>query len=52
MPSIVIKEKHFDNDITPDTLFAVSKSGYINDLLSYKWLKHFDLITYEKKKGK
>jgi hypothetical protein len=52
MPGVVIKEKHFDNDITPSTLFAVSKSGYTNDLLSLKWLKHFDLKTYKKKKGR
>ena len=28
MPGVVTKEKHLDNDITPGTLFAVSKSGY------------------------
>ena len=50
MPGVVIKEKHLDNDITPGTLFAVSKSGYTNDLLSLKQLEHFDLKTYKKKK--
>ena len=25
-----------------DTLFAVSETGYSNDVLSLEWLKHFD----------
>ena len=33
---VVLLKKHFQNNIKGSTLFAVSESSYINDLLSYK----------------
>jgi hypothetical protein len=41
----VIKEKHFPKGLNDGIRIAVSKSGYTNDLLSFKWLKHFDMQT-------
>jgi hypothetical protein len=38
----LLKEKHFMNDLSDDIMLGVSDSGYINDLLSYEWLQHFN----------
>ncbi|KAI0996277.1 hypothetical protein K3495_g11903 [Podosphaera aphanis] len=38
-------EKHFDNDLNDDALFAQSESGYTNDYLSYRWLMHWERFT-------
>lgn len=35
----MLMEKHFDNDIHDDVLFAVSESGYTNSFLSLDWLR-------------
>jgi hypothetical protein len=51
MAGQLMKEKHFTNDLSDDILLAVSESGYINDLLSYKWLQHFNQQTEEKADG-
>jgi hypothetical protein len=36
IPGIIIYQKHFDNNLDNNILFAISKSGYINNILSYK----------------
>jgi DDE superfamily endonuclease len=45
MPGQVMKEKHFPKGLNDGIRMAVSESGYTNDLLSFEWLKHFDLQT-------
>src|SRR5204863_3840507 len=45
MPGQVMKEKHFPKGLNDDIRIGVSKSEYTNDLLSYVWLKHFDIQT-------
>ncbi|KAI1002128.1 hypothetical protein K3495_g6076 [Podosphaera aphanis] len=38
-------EKHFDDDLNDDALFAQSELGYANDYLSYRWLMHWERST-------
>ena len=45
MPGQVIKEKHFPSGLNDGIMIGVSESGYTNDLLSFEWLKHFDMQT-------
>jgi hypothetical protein len=45
IPGWVIKEKHFLKGLNDDIRIAVSESGYTNNLLSFEWLKHFDVQT-------
>ena len=52
MSGIVFKEQHFDNDLDDNVLFGMLKSGYTNDQLSFKWIKHFDKQTKDSKEGK
>jgi hypothetical protein len=40
-----IKEKHFLKGSNDGIRIAVSESGYTNDVLSFEWLKHFDVQT-------
>jgi hypothetical protein len=47
----VFLEKHFDNDLHDDVLFAVSDSGYSNDTLGFEWLKHFNKQTKKSTTG-
>jgi hypothetical protein len=51
MAGCMMKEKHFINDLDDDILLAVSEIGYTNDLLSFKWLKHFNSQTEAKALG-
>ena len=46
MSGVVMKEKHFDNDLDERVLFAMSESGYTNDVLTFEWLKHFENQTW------
>jgi len=46
-----MKEKHFPEGLNDGVLMAVSETGYTNDLLSYKWLKHFDSQTRPSEEG-
>jgi hypothetical protein len=48
----VLMEKHFDNAIDDDVLFAISESGYSNAYLGLEWLKHFDRQTAGRREGK
>ena len=43
MPGQVMKEKHFPKGLNDGIRIEVSESGYTNNLLSYVWLKHFDI---------
>jgi hypothetical protein len=52
MAGSVLMEKHFDNAIDDDVLFATSESGYSNAYLGLEWLKHFDKQTASQRKGK
>jgi len=52
LQGIIFKEKHFDNNLDGRTLMAMSESGYTNDMLSYEWIKHFDMQTREKAAGR
>jgi hypothetical protein len=48
----VLIEKHFDNVIDDNVLFAISKFGYSNVYLGLEWLKHFDQQTARQQEGK
>ena len=39
---VILQEAWFTATSIDDTLFAVSETGYSNDVLSLEWLKHFD----------
>jgi len=41
MAGKVLLEKHFDNNMDDDVLFAISDTGYINSGFSLEWIKHF-----------
>ena len=45
MPGEIIKEKHFLEGLNDRVQLAASELGYTNDMLSLKWIKHFDLQT-------
>jgi hypothetical protein len=45
MPGQQMKEKHFLKGLNDGIRIAVSESGYTNDVLSFEWLKHFDVQT-------
>ncbi|KAI1005651.1 hypothetical protein K3495_g2563 [Podosphaera aphanis] len=38
-------EKFFGNDLDDGVIFAMTESGYTNDMLSFEWVKHFDKHT-------
>ena len=42
----ILVEAHFDNDLDTESVFATSSTGYINDALSLKYIKHFHNQTY------
>jgi hypothetical protein len=48
----VLMEKHFNNAIDDEVLFATSESGYSNAYLGMEWLKHFNRQTAGWRKGK
>jgi hypothetical protein len=43
--------KFFKNDMDGNILFSRSESGFVNDKLTFKWLKHFNLYTKNRTKG-
>jgi hypothetical protein len=43
--------KYFKNDSDGNILWTQSDSGFVNDKLTLKWLKHFDLYTANCTKG-
>jgi hypothetical protein len=48
----VFLEKHFDNNLHNDVLFACSESGYSNEKLGFEYLKHFERQTKARTVGK
>ena len=48
----VLKEDHFKNDLNDETILATSASGYTNEQLSMKYIKHFHNQMWKKTKGK
>ena len=40
-----MKEKHFLKGLNDGIWISVSELGYTNDILSFEWLKHFDVQT-------
>ena len=45
MASLLMKEKHFSKGLNNGIRLAMSELGYTNDILSFEWLKHFDVQT-------
>ena len=44
--------KYFKNKIDGDTLFSRSDSGFVNDKLTLRWLRHFNDFTKNRTKGR
>jgi hypothetical protein len=42
----ILLEEYFNNDLNTEIVFATSSTGYINDALSLKYIKHFHNQTY------
>jgi hypothetical protein len=48
LPEKVLLQKHFDNTISNDVVFATNEetgSGFTNDMLALDWLEHWELAT-------
>ena len=43
MAGLLMKEKHFLEGLNDGIWLTMSELGYTNDILSFEWLKHFDL---------
>jgi hypothetical protein len=37
----ILLEEYFNNDLNTETVFAISSTGYINNVLSLKYIKYF-----------
>jgi len=37
----ILLEEHFNNDLNTESVFAISSTGYINNILSLKYIKYF-----------
>jgi hypothetical protein len=48
----ILVEEHFNNDLDAESVFATSSTGYINNSLSLKYIKHFHNQTYRRIQGK
>ncbi|KAE8238179.1 hypothetical protein A4X03_0g8919 [Tilletia caries] len=44
-------ESWSNNDLSDDTLLAVSANGYTDDILALRWIKHFNELTLKITKG-
>ncbi|PMD59612.1 uncharacterized protein K444DRAFT_529682, partial [Hyaloscypha bicolor E] len=42
----ILVEAHFDNNLDTESVFATSFTGYINNALSLKYIKHFHNQIY------
>ena len=42
----ILVEAHFNNNLDTESVFATSSTGYINNTLSLKYIKHFHNQTY------
>jgi hypothetical protein len=45
MTEVQILAPHFNNDLADDMLVTTSETGYSNDWISLRWLKHFDRFS-------
>jgi hypothetical protein len=45
LSSLIMLQKHFDNNLDNNTLFEITHFSYLNVILSVKYIKHFDKIT-------
>lgn len=53
LPSQLLMEGQFDNNIYPDCVFTTNKetgSGFTNDILAIDWLEHFKEYSYPRTK--
>jgi hypothetical protein len=41
----IMLQKHFNNDLDNNTLFRITHFGYLNAILSVKYIKYFNKIT-------
>jgi hypothetical protein len=48
----VLQEEHFENELEDEAVLSTSPSGYTNEQLSMKFIKHFHNQTYKKTKGR
>jgi hypothetical protein len=56
-PMVIFKgayhlRKYVDNDMSGDTFFGRSESGFTNDKLTLAWLKYFHMFTEKRTKGR
>jgi hypothetical protein len=42
----ILLEEYFNNDLDAEIVFATSSTGYTNNALSLKYIKHFHNQTY------
>ena len=52
LPGVQIFESWVYNNLPGQTLLAVSKTGYTNDVIGLQWLKHFDRLSGKKQQGR
>jgi hypothetical protein len=45
LTSTVLLEKHFANDLKDNSLISITVTSYSNDLISMKYIKHFNKMT-------
>jgi hypothetical protein len=48
----ILLEEYFNNNLNTETVFATSSTGYINDVFSLKYIKHFHNQIYRYIYGK
>ncbi len=51
MTEVQLLTPHFNNDLDDDVLITISDTGYSNDWISLRWLKHFDRFSQKHQKG-
>jgi len=51
MTGVQLLAPHFNNDLGDDVLVTTSDTGYSNDWISLRWLKHFDRFSQKHQKG-
>ncbi len=50
MTEVQLLTSHFNNDLGNDVLITISETGYSNDWISLRWLKHFDRFSQKHQK--
>ncbi len=51
MTEVQLLTSHFNNDLGDDVLITISDTGYSNDWISLRWLKHFNRFSQKHQKG-